>query len=164
LARILVNCHGGRVGLNPPDFQVPMGKSVHFYCMDETTLDDAIAWQVLSHRMDFRQGDPAGIQTVAGGQQCKDYYGVPYNKLQVVNGVQLEDLARGKRGFTPILESGKDFSWGLPNANTIHLIRANLPAIRGGAAYDRDVIQLSDIVNCPGVTDIDWISCRELWG
>jgi len=36
-----------------------------------------------------------------------------------------------------------------------------LPAVNGGPDHDRSVVTLSGIANCPGVTDVDWISCRE---
>jgi hypothetical protein len=169
MARILVNCHGGRV-VGPPghpaQFTVPVGVSIHFYIHDGGILPNPVGWTVLNHRLSFGIGNPPGIavHTFGPGAICHDYYGVPYAGLGVANGVQLEGLGRGGvPRFDTILAAGGGQNWGLPTAGTIQTRRVVLPAVRGGMPYARSVVTLSDIAACPTVTDVDWIACREHW-
>ena len=168
MPRILVNCHGGRVvgpPANPAPFMVPAGVSVHFYVADGIILPNANAWPILNHRRQGAAGNPAGTTTVGPGVLCDDYYGVPYLGLGVSNGIQLERV--GRRGMpifeTILVAAGNGERWGAPDAGTIQTQNVVLPAIGGGAPYARSVVTLSNIANCPGITDVDWISCREWW-
>src|SRR5436305_6146394 len=98
MARILVNCHGGRVlPANPGSFIVPRGVTVYFYVQDGVILPNGIGWQILNHRLRFLPGNPQGVvsYTFFAGATCLDYYGVPYGGLGVANGIQLEGMARG---------------------------------------------------------------------
>ncbi|WP_299939668.1 putative adhesin [uncultured Microbulbifer sp.] len=167
MPRILVNCHGGRVvgpPINPPQFLVPAGVSIHFYIVDGGILPNNNGWNILNHRLQRLPGNPAGITTIGPNLMCQDYYGVPYAALGVANGIQLE--VAGRRGipyFDTILAAGGGQNWANPAANTVQTQRVVLPAVQGGAPYARSVVSLSNIANCPGITDVDWISCREHW-
>jgi hypothetical protein len=155
---ILVNCHGGRPAGPITTFPVPVGVSVHFYCGDGMLLGNDVSWQILNNRLQFTPG-PAPTQTFGPGTACPDYYGVPYVGLGVANGVQLQNGMR----FDVILEGQLFNQWGPVTPNTITVSQAVLPSVLGGAAYARTVIILSNIANCPGITDVHWISCREIW-
>jgi hypothetical protein len=159
MPRILVNCHGGRTAATPV-FVLPAGVSVHFYIADGGILPNVTAWQVLDNRLRF-QAPGAAVTTLPGGQPCQDYYGVPYRGLGVADGLLLENAAGN--GFESVLSAGLGQNWGLCTPNTVQTRRLVLPSVRGGPAYERSVVALSDIVNCPGVTDVDWITCREVW-
>ena len=167
MPRILVNCHGGRVigpPAHPAPFIVPLGVSIHFYIADGQLLPNPAGWNILNCRLQRLPGNPAGIITSGPGTLCNDYYGVPYAALGVANGIQLE--IPGRRGmpyFDTILAAGGGQNWGLPSPGTIQTQRVVLPAVLGGAPYARSVVTLSNIANCPGITDVDWISCRERW-
>ena len=166
MPRILVNCHGGCVvgpPAHPAAFVVPAGVSIHFYVADGAILPDNYGWDILNHRLQFQAGDPAGIITIDPGQPCNNYYGVPYARIGVANGIQLQSVARGRDTFINILAAGAGQNWGLLTPNTIQTQRVVLPAVLGGAPYERSVVTLSNIANCPGITDVDWISCREHW-
>ena len=154
---------GGRV--HPPQFMVPAGRSVHFYVADGQLISNTDGWAILDGLrggMVWNAGNvPSGyLQTRTGGQMCDDYYGVPYVTLGVVNGVWLEG---GVGVFRQILEGLTSQTWGSPETNTVQTQMVVLPSILGGPAYARSVIQLSNVANCPGVTDVHWISCREVW-
>jgi hypothetical protein len=170
MPRVLVNCHGGRVAnpLNPPQFRVPAGVSIHFYVNDGNLLSDTDGWRVLTARQNLTPPPPNIFTVVSGpGTMCFDYYGVPYTGLGVANGIQVE--RPGRRGvslFEPILEGGAGQQWGLPMTNTVRIQRPVLPAIAGGPPYARPALTLSNIANwaaANGFTDVDWISCREHW-
>ena len=167
MPRILVNCHGGRVvgpPANPPPFVVPAGVSIHFYIADGAILPNNNGWTILNHRLNHLPGNPAGIITIGPGLMCPDYFGVPYAGLGVANGIQLERV--GRRGipyFDTILAAGAGQNWGVAATHMIQTQHVVLPAVMGGAPYDRSVVALSNIANCPAVTDVDWISCREFW-
>jgi len=172
--RILVNCHGGRalapVSPNPAQFNVPAGVTIHFYVNDGALLNDGDAWSIL-HARQTGAVLPAspGIAhaTANSGAPCQDYWGVPYNALNIVNGIQVEGPANV---FTPILGTGGGQSWGLATANTVQTENPVLPAVRGGPAYARSAVRLSVIAHYAAVyaathgpIDVDWISCREHW-
>ncbi|WP_425460071.1 putative adhesin [Exilibacterium tricleocarpae] len=168
MPRILVNCHGGRVvgpPANPPQFAVPAGVSIHFYVVDGLVLQDNNAWNILDHWLQRRPGNPnALVATFTPGQMCQDYYGVPYVGLGVAGGIQREAVGRGGQPyFETILTVGSGQNWGSPTPGTIQTRQVVLPAVQGGAPYARSVVTLSNIANCPGVTDVDWISCRQYW-
>lgn len=150
--------------LIPPQFVVPAGVSIHFYIADGQLLPNDDGWNILNHRRMNQPGNPPGIVTVGPGGVCDDYFGVPYAGLDVANGIQLE--IAGRRGapyFDTILAAGGGQNWGSPAAHTIQTARVVLPAVLGGTPYARSVVTLSNIANCPGVTDVDWIACREHW-
>jgi len=67
---------------------------------------------------------------------------------------------RGEHIFNPILETGPEQNWGNPVPNTIQVQRVLLPPVGDGQPYLRSVITLSSVADCPGVTNVDWISCR----
>lgn len=138
---------------------------MYFYIQDGGILPNRIGWQILSHRLRFLPGNPQGVVSHAffAGATCQDYYGVPYGGLGVANGVQLEGTSRGTPIFNNILSAGGGQNWGPPATGTVHTRRVMLPAVNGGTPYLRSVITLSDVVNCPGVTHVDWIACREHW-
>ena len=167
MPRILVNCHGCRVigpPAHPATFVVPAGVSIHFYIADALILSNVAGWNILNHRIRLLPGNPAGTITIGPGAFCRDYYGVPYTGLGVANGIHLQ--MPGRRAapyFDTILAAGSGQNWGPPAANTIQTQRVVLPTLLGGAAYARSVVTLSNIANCPGVTDVDWISCRVHW-
>lgn len=167
MPRILVNCHGGRVtgpDVHPPQFIVPEGVYIHFYVNDGQELEDGTAWQILNHRRQFLDGDPPETLTVGPGELCDNYYGLPYNALEVINGVQRESVGQnGQPLFESILETGPGQSWGNPVPNTIQPQQVMLPPPKGGAPYARSVITLSNVASCPGITNVDWISCRAHW-
>jgi Putative adhesin Stv domain len=168
--RILVNCHGGRVvgpaSPNPAQFNVPAGVTIHFYVNDGALLNDGDAWNILHAR---QTGAPLPVApgiahaTVNAGTVCQDYWGVPYNALNIVNGIQVEGPATV---FTPILGTGGGQNWGPATAHTVQTENPVLPAVQGGQPYARSAIRLSVIAAYAatrGPVDIDWISCREHW-
>jgi hypothetical protein len=163
MPRLLVNCHGGYVaagpGLlqHPAAFITPAGVSVHFYVAHDGLLANHVGYQVLANRM---HGLAPGVatQTILPNSPCPNYYGVPYGGLGAANGLFLERAGpRGGVIWEPILQAGAGQNWGLPAAGTVHAGMVVLPAVRGGAPYARSVILLSDLVNCPGVTDVQSI-------
>ncbi|STQ90745.1 putative adhesin [Iodobacter fluviatilis] len=168
MPRIIVNCHGGRVigfPAHPGPFLVPVGISIHFYVLDGGILDNETGWHISNQRM---RGEALGgvyHHVIFGGQMCQDYYGLPYAGLGISNGIFLEELngRRGENYIRPILQALGSQRWGNPEPNTINPMYVNLPAVQGGGDYPRAVVTLSDIANCPGVTDVDWIACREHW-
>lgn len=166
--RILVNCHGGRVvaaaSPNPATFNVPAGVTIHFFVADGALLNDGDAWNIL-HARQTNAALPATIvhTPVNAGAPCQDYWGVPYNALNIVNGIQIE---RPALVFTPILGTGPGQSWGLAAAHTVQTENPVLPAVQAGAPYARSAFRLSVVAAyaaAQGFTDIDWISCREHW-
>ena len=170
--RVLVNCHGGRVvapapaSPNPAQFAVPANLTIHFYVNDGAALSDADAWNILHARLTNAALPVApGIAhaTAAAGSQCPDYWGVPYNALNIVNGIQIEGPATV---FASILGSGQGQSWGAAAAHTVQTENPILPSVQGGPPYARSAIRLSVIAayaGAHGFTDIDWISCRAHW-
>lgn len=162
MPRLLVNCHGGRVG--DATFAVPQGVTIHFYCQDGALLLDEDGWTVLNHRLQSQPGQLAQLaEQIGEGHQCYNYIGVPYSRLGIVNGIQREETSRGRTFFNTLLQAGTSFEWGPPVAGTINVQRQTLPAVMGGESYPRSVVTLQDLAACPNVTDVDWISCRELW-
>jgi len=165
MTRLLVNSHGGYdASIAPPMFAVPAGVVVNFYCPHDQLLSNDDSWRVLNHRRNFLPGDPAGIIQRNAGTVIPNYYALPYDSLGVNSGIDREIVGRrGAAIFENILTSAGPQSWGVPAPNTIQTSRRVMTAVHGGAPYARSTVLLSDIVNCPGVTEVDWIACREQW-
>ncbi|WP_420136244.1 putative adhesin [Sphingomonas sp.] len=165
MPRLLVNSHGGRdASINPDTFVVPAGVTVHFYCNDGDILSNDDSWRILNHRRQQTMGDPVGTQSFGPTSVIPNYYALPYDTLGVNSGLDREEGGRrGKTVFTTILSSISSQDWGTPTYGTVIPQRYLLPSINGGPAYMRSAIMLRDIANCPGVTDVDWIACREHW-
>ena len=165
MPRLLVNSHGGRdAGITPGNFVIPAGITVHFYCNDGDVLSNDDSWRILNHRRSFAIGDPAGTQSFAAGTAIPNYYALPYDSLGVNSGLDREEGGRrGTSVFNSILTSIGSQDWGPAAHNTVNVGRYMLPAVRLGPAYMRSAVMLSEIVRCPGVTDVDWIACREHW-
>ena len=170
MPNIIVNSHGGLVTstpVRPAPFRVPAGKTVHFYIRDGGILPNQLAWRILNN---LQEGIPINLppgvilERFTAGMLCQNYYALPYATLDVNNGIFREEIGRRNQIIYKRILAGLDSQrWGAPIMNTVITERVLLPAVQGGNPYLRDVVTLSNIVNCPEATDVHWLACREHW-